>query len=482
MDNLIEKLKIVRSNARLMHRSYLESSGLQKQIDDLVPGTFNNREKIDIIIKGTFDKCHCGNFSKPNSQWCSITCKNKDPVNRQNISTKNSSNSVERLEKARKTRLERYGVEAVQDIPLAKEKTRLAKQKYYNEVIDDTFIRYGLDRVKLSDHEYLKTICDGSGLFDVKEQYFGDMPVTTVVAHFNRIGFDPKFKKGATSSGEQEMFAWIKSVVNDVVLNNHRKTLGKELDIYIPSQNLAIEYHGLYWHSDQLLESKGVNPIIHHSQKMKLANDNNIRLLQFFEDEWLTKKNIVKSVILSKLGLYSQRVYARNTCVKVVPINDARLFLNENHLQGFAIGKHIGLYKDDELLAIMTVGRSRFDNTHELIRFASKLNTQVVGGFTKLLKHAKIMLGVDTLTTYADLRYSDGNTYKKNGIFVKNTAPGYFWVDRSKNLRINRFNTQKHKLPKLLGNKFDPALSEAKNMEYAGYIKIYDCGNAVYTI
>lgn len=80
------------------------------------------------------------------------------------------------------------------------------------------------------------------------------------------------------------------------------------------------------------------------------------------------------------------------------------------------------------------------------------------------------------------MRYSNGKTYSKFGKFLRYTAPGYFWVDRSKNARLNRFSTQKHKLEKLLGNKFDKDKTEVGNMEASGYFKIYDCGNAVYLI
>jgi hypothetical protein len=35
----------------------------------------------------------------------------------------------------------------------------------------------------------------------------------------------------------------------------------------------------------------------------------------------------------------------------------------------------------------------------------------------------------------------------------------------------------KHRLPELLGDQFDPALSEARNLLAAGWRKCVDCGN-----
>jgi hypothetical protein len=479
----LELLRDVRKNPRKMQASYLKKADLLDRIHEMVPCDWIIKDKIDVILKNTFDKCYCGNLSKAFSQWCSITCKNKDPDSRKNISFKNSANSTERLTKAKQTRIERYGVEAVQSIPSAKLKTRESKQKYYDSVIDSTFDRYGLDRTLLSDHKYLNSICAERCLFDVQREHFKSMPITTLTSHFSRIGFDPGFKRGSTSRGEQEIYTWLKESCEYDVMNNHRKTIGKELDVYIPEKNLAIEYHGLFWHSLETLEDKSVvNAKNHHRRKYELCKEKGIDLLQFFEDEWFSKKEIVKSIILSKLGIYEKRVYARNTHISQINRATAEEFFDTNHLQGKAIGKHYGMYCGLDLVAAMTVGKSRFDDTHELIRFATKTNCQVVGGFSKLLKHCKAELKVESLTTYADLRYSNGKTYSKFGKFMKYTSPGYFWVDRSKNIRLNRFNTQKHKLHTLLGSRFDSSKTEVENMESAGYFKIYDCGNAVYKI
>jgi hypothetical protein len=66
--------------------------------------------------------------------------------------------------------------------------------------------------------------------------------------------------------------------------------------------------------------------------------------------------------------------------------------------------------------------------------------------------------------------------------FVKETTPGYFWFHSSSVKRISRYQTQKRKLKKLLGVKFDAALTEEENMVNAGYMKIYDAGHKLYVI
>ena len=482
MEKFIEQLIEVRLNPRKMRNSYLESFGLLQKINELVSNDFNNREKMDIIILGTYNKCYCGELSKPKSSWCSITCKNKDPVSRELVSIANTNNSAERLEKARNTRIERYGVSSVQDIPASKIKTKLTKQKYYNDVMEETFNKHSLDKKLLSDIEYLTKICEKSSLFEVWNTYFNGISVTTLIRHFERLSFDPGFRRGGSSNGEQELFNWLSSVSESEVLNNHRKTLGKELDIYIPEKGLAIEYHGLYWHSSKKLEDKNIDSKNYHLLKLKLANTHNINLLQFYEDEWLYKKNIVKSIILAKLNIFDKIYFARKTTIKLIDKKTSDLFLDVNHIQGKCVGKTFGLFDGEALISVMTVGKSRFNSSYELIRFATKLNCRVIGGFSKLLKYSKTQLGIDEITTYADLRYSTGETYKIFGKFIKQSEPGYFWVDLANNIRINRFNTQKHKLEKFLGDNFNPDYTEKQNMENAGYHKIYDCGNISFLI
>ena len=41
---------------------------------------------------------------------------------------------------------------------------------------------------------------------------------------------------------------------------------------------------------------------------------------------------------------------------------------------------------------------------------------------------------------------------------------------------MNRISAQKHKLQKLLGDKFDSNKTESQNMIDNGWLQVYDCG------
>jgi hypothetical protein len=78
----------------------------------------------------------------------------------------------------------------------------------------------------------------------------------------------------------------------------------------------------------------------------------------------------------------------------------------------------LGLFYNNELVSVMTFGRRKITgkSSFELIRFCSKLNTQVIGGANKLFKYfINNYWDEKEITTYADKRWSNGKLYEKLG-------------------------------------------------------------------
>ena len=183
-------------------------------------------------------------------------------------------------------------------------------------------------------------------------------------------------------------------------LENDRKTLdGLELDIVLPKNNLAIECNGNYWHTE--LQGKDKH---YHLNKTVECEKKNIQLLHILESEWIDKSDIWKSIINSKLGL-SNRIYARKCEIK--EILDPKIkndFLECNHLQGKDRSSiKLGLYYQRELVSVMTFCKSRFNKNYEweISRFASLLDTTIIGGASKLLSHFKKVYNPKSIITYA---------------------------------------------------------------------------------
>jgi len=270
----------------------------------------------------------------------------------------------------------------------------------------------------------------------------------------------------AVSRQETELQEWISSII-DIEVRNRSIISPYELDVVIPSKKIAIEYNGLYWHSEQ--QGKCRN---YHLLKHQLCEEAGYRLIQIWENEWEEKKDIVKSIILSAIGIYERKIGARQCKVEDIDITTARQFYDDNHIQGFKGGKHKGLFYKGKLVSMMTI----YNNILE--RFVSKCGYRIIGAFSKLLKSFNIN---KSIVTFSDLRYFTGDVYRKNGFtFLYNSDPNYFYFNTDRQLH-SRVSFQKHKLKDKL-EVFDPNLTEYQNMLNNGYHRIWDCGNAKFVM
>lgn len=271
----------------------------------------------------------------------------------------------------------------------------------------------------------------------------------------------------------------------DYIKNDRTIIKPYELDIVIPKYNLCIEINGNFWHSEICgKDSK------YHLNKTILANKNGYKLIHIFEDEILNKFNIVKSRILSKLNIYDNKIYARKCNIKEIDKDIKKIFLNETHIQGDTNSTiNLGLFYNNELVSVMTFSKERIiyknntkDDSYELIRFSSKLNTIIIGGFSKLLKFFIKKYSPKSIKTFADIRWSSINhettVYEKNGFnFIKATKPNYWYMHKSNILkRLHRYNFTKFNILKK-NDELDSKKTEWELMQELGYNRIWDCGN-----
>lgn len=283
--------------------------------------------------------------------------------------------------------------------------------------------------------------------------------------------------KNISSLGQKELYTFIKENCNKEILKNTRNLIKGELDIYIPNKNLAFEFNGLYWHSDEFKDKN------YHYNKWKECQEKGIKLITIWEDDWNYKQNIIKSIVLNSLNKTPNKIYARNCEIKEISYSKTKEFLNNNHLQGFAPSKiNVGLFIKNELVSLMTfsnqrriLNQSAKQRNYELIRFCNKLNTNVIGGASKILNYFIKNYNPLYLVSYANCDISNGNLYKILGFKeFKHTGLNYWWYGNNRN---HRSNFMKHKLVK---DGADPNKTENEIMKERGYLKIYGTGNIKY--
>ena len=369
-----------------------------------------------------------------------------------------------------KTMLEKYGDSNAGKIEIFINKAKTTNNR-----------KYGRDHIKqqhistealavLNDKDWLieQHINLKKTLTQIAEEVGVDM--TTVMNRMRAVGIDTHHF--FQSYEENQLFDYVMSLVpqDTPFLRNVRSIIAPyELDIVFPTLNVAIEYCGLYYHTTAAGKTRS-----YHKTKWQMCNDLGIRLITIFSDEWLHKRKIVEAKLANILQCYKQeKIFARKCNVVTITNSQATDFLNDHHIQGSKAGTICyGLLHGQELISVCVFKLYANTDTWYLERYAS--SKMVVGGFSKILNYFIKNNEWTRITTFADLRWSQGDLYMKTGFQLEEvTPPDYEYVISNK--RFHKFNFRHSRLAKLLPS-YDPLISETANMENAGYHRIYNCG------
>ena len=265
-----------------------------------------------------------------------------------------------------------------------------------------------------------------------------------------------------SSIKENMLLDFIKSIYNREIISNFRSDRF-EIDIYLPDLNLGFEFNGIWWHSDKYKDKW------YHRKKSEYFEKIGIRIIHIWEDDWVNKVDIIKSQIRNWLIVSPNRIYARNC--RVVELSSCIDFLKDNHIQGSdrSIIK-IGLLHNDVLISVMTFNKSEgrkkmVDNEWNLSRFCNKINTNVIGGASKMLKYFIKKWKPYRIVSYADKDWSIGDLYFNLGFTYKHqTSPDYKYIIND--IRVHKSRFRKSYLPN--------NISESDYMKKIP--KIWDCG------
>lgn len=281
-----------------------------------------------------------------------------------------------------------------------------------------------------------------------------------------------------SSKLEAEVAEFIQSLGFDIIANSRAIIPPLELDIIVPRVKVAIEINGEYWHAE--LQGRNKN---YHLAKSDVCKQVGYRLAQIFTAEWVLRPELVRSRIKSLLGV-NQKIPARKCKVVTLSRLDASTFLDANHMQKSCPSKvNLGLEYCGKLVAVMTFGKSRYNKAieWELIRYASTIDTNIVGGASKLLSYFVRQHSPTSLISYCDLRWNTGGLYAALGFTHSHDSPPNYWYTKDYRNLESRVKYQKHKLKNLLVD-FDPTKTEWENMQSNGYDRIWDCGNSVWKL
>lgn len=316
---------------------------------------------------------------------------------------------------------------------------------------------------------------------------------TTISYWIDKFGLKDKVKF-TLSAMEDDVYATLRSINPNLDIHRHCRNMvpGRELDLYLPDFNLGIECDPTYTHNSSfptVWSQIPMSPRYHHD-KNKQFSEVGVFVFHIFGYEWEHKRPIIESMLRSLVGCSTRHIYARQCTIKEVSYQDSKIFLERNHRQGNCRSTvRVGLYYGEELVSLMTFSKTRAliggrdESTWELLRFCSRLNTTVVGAASKLFKYFTASNPeVCRIRSFSDMAHTRGNVYKTLGFhLVRESAPGYVWVDVNTDKAYHRMNAAKDNIRAFLkDDDIDLSRTEKQIMEEHQFAQVFDCGTKVW--
>lgn len=439
----------------------LDKKAIVEKRNKTIEREYGSKENFYKETQSKIQKTNIERYGKKSVLSLKETKEKIKKTNKEKYGSENIFGSEIIKEKIKNTCLEKYGVDSTAKVLeiRAKQRNSLAEscEKYAKEkdllFVKDVELEYGSGWIQSSNFEIIK----------FKNRDFIRRSDLEKIKEYNEVNF---------ISGKSHLEIEFKEFLESLNLpfeSNDRKTLGnnKELDFYFPIKKVAFEFNGIYWHSDKQKYPS------YHKDKTEVCEKLGIRLIHIFENEWQNNKEIVKSIVKSSLGIYERRIFARKCEVKGLNFSEYSDFLNKNHIQGSVNSSiRLGLFYNGELVQVIGLGKSRFKKDEiELHRMCSLLNTQIIGGFSKLCKYSKM-----SFISYIDRSKFNGSGYEKVGFkVIGQTPPSYSYFYRDNLKKYNRIQFQKSKLKKF--DNYSDSKTEKQIMDEAGFLRVYDCGN-----
>lgn len=367
------------------------------------------------------------------------------------------SKSFEYKEKLKKSNLEKYGVEYVFQLETIKEKIKQTNLE-----------RYGVKVVTQSKEIRNKAIKTNLERYGV--------PYTCMTKQCREA--DPH----AISNINKNFAIKLKFLGIESEFEYHIDKCSYDLRLNT-EDNILIEINPIITHSSSKKEYLPLDRFnskdkYYHFNKTKIALEHGYRCIHIWDWDDLGKVlNLLKN---------KENLYARKLKIREVSLKDTTAFLNQYHLQNSCLGQTIrlGLYKDNELIQLMTFGKPRYNKNfeYELLRLCTKSEYKVIGGAEKLFNYFIKMYNPESIISYCDNSKFTGDVYKRLSMKLKEYGtPRKHWY----NIETNRHITDNLLLQRgysQLHNDKEHKKGESNEqlMLEAGYLEIYDCGQSTY--
>lgn len=365
--------------------------------------------------------------------------------NRKNLGVDYPMQSKEVMDKSRVTSFKKYGTEYPNQSEIVKQHIR-----------ESNIEKYGVEHPAQSDMVKRQTIITN------RERYGVDY--TCLIYQGKLVGNDSTYNRS---------FA---KLLDNSKISYEREFLLQKYSYDFKVGNVLIEINPTATHNTHF-SPYGECRIgkTYHKDKSKLAKDNGYHVIHVFD--WDDTDKVVR-LLKSR-----ETVYARKCVVKVVDYRDTNEYLSSNHLQGTCKGQEIrlGLYYNNQLVSLMSFGKSRFNKNYEyeLLRYCASHN--VVGGAEKLFKYFVDKYKPKSIVSYCDTSKFSGKVYDTLGFkYVKTNSPRKHWYSKKEKRHITDGLLIRQGYDRLFKENHGKGTSNEELILSRGYLPVYDCGQATY--
>lgn len=441
------------------------------------------------------EKKKATNLEKYGVEWAAQTSEVKEKSKQtclEKYGVENGNQAKEVREKTKQYFIDKYGVENYSQTAECKEKVAITWKNKSEEDIDEILTKRKNTNLEKYGAEYPQTTTE------IKEK----IRRTNLERYGKPSGFN--YEKIKQTNLEKYGVAYtcllpqcqnkggmiskinlrFKAKLDELGIKNELEFRLENKSYDIKCDNVLIEINPTFTHNSSKVEWKGKFKIEpkeegYHQEKTIIANKNGYRCIHVWD--WDDEDKLLE--ILKE----KKTLYARNLIIGKVSKKDTTLFLEKYHLQNSCNGQEIclGLYKNSELIEIMTFGKPRYNKHYEweLLRLCTKSEYKVVGGAEKLFKYFIKQYNPKSIISYCDNSKFSGNVYLKLGMKLKTFGqPSKHWFNIftfrhiTDNLLRQRGYSQLHK---------DTIHQKGESNELLmlenGYLEMYDCGQSTYT-
>lgn len=473
----IARLKVQNMQTTMQEKYGITNAMEKKEFRQAISNTYSNQtkeekqEKVNRIKQTKLEKYGDENYH--NIEQAKQTMQEKYGVQIGYQTEKSVQNRI-------KSSMEKYGVDnPFKSSEVHKLARQRMKEKYgveygykskiiRNKINESIKEKYGVDNIMHSSKYQRK----------VKQTMFDKYKVTSGFLTPNAI---KSHKQGTISKINKKCAEELKQITDKQI--KLEKPIFKYIyDIQL-GENILIDInptisHNVYISYPYLLKVVKDNiPVSkeYHLDRLKIAVENGYDLISVFDwDDWEKIKYLLQD---------KETLYARKLEIKEVDKKECNEFLNNYHLQNTCNGQEIrlGLYKDNELIEIMTFGKPRYNKNYEweLLRLCTKPEYKVVGGAEKLFKHFIELVNPQSVISYCDNSKFSGEVYTRLGFTQKGKpSPSLHWSKGSEHITDNLLRQRGY--DQLFNTNYGKGTSNEELMIEHGWLPIYDCGQMTF--